>query len=399
MLRALADPYLVRRFQTLCGLKEIKEPREELNRDNKFANGHAGNGYVNGFRPNGVLHKNGYYPKISEEELNKNNYNLPELKEQKYTYNPFFHWLFTLGATLGYEVFYITFFPFVFWNMDEYVARRLVFLWCLFMYVGQCAKDVIQWPRPPCPPVISVEKRFECEYGMPSTHAIVGALIPFTLVYYTYDRYEYPLPVGIAVFVCWCLLVCSSRLYMGMHTLQDVLAGLALTVAMLVVVIPVLDVQLENWVLTSPSAPIFIVAIPLAMCVLYPTPPLKTETKADTIMVVGVGVGVLLASWARFAPTRVPDPYLGTPFLITFPGFDRVMAMLSRFLLGIMILAPTRSVMKALIHMVLPRVLPKYLEPKLEKDFIEHTHRFITYTVVGFNAVFIVPMCFEYFGI
>jgi hypothetical protein len=169
---------------------------------------------------------------------------------------------------------------------------------------------------------------------------------------------------------------------------------------MLVIVIPMLDTQTESWVLTAPSSPIFMVAIPLAMCVLYPTPPLQTETRADTTMVVGTCVGVLLASWARYAPTKVPDPYLGTPFSIFIPDPDRIMNMICRFILGILVLAPSRSFMKALIHTVLPRLLPKSTnDSKGDKEFIELVHRFVTYSFVGFNAVFVVPKCFIYFGI
>jgi len=399
MLRASADPYLVLRFQNLCGLRSIEEEERpghvESETSSEHTNGHVRNGFVNGHIKNGFV-KNGHY-KPTEDLLKEK-----ETKSKKipaYKYNPFWHFVFSFGSTLGNEVFYITFFPFLFWNIDEYIARRVVFLWGLLLYFGQCAKDVIQWPRPPCPPVIAVEKRYQWEYGMPSTHAISGTLLPFCLVFYSYDRYQYPLPVGIVFLVCWVALVCSSRLYMGMHTLQDVLAGLVLVTVALGIIVPVLDIPTEEWVLTSPSSPIFMVAIPLAMCIVYPTPPRQTVTRADTTMIIGSCVGALLGSWARYAPTKVPDPYLGAPFPVVFPGFDRIMTMICRFILGILILAPSRSFMKALIHTVLPRLLPNSQDSKSTQEFIELVHRFVTYTFVGFNAVFVVPRCFDYFGI
>lgn len=195
MLRASADPYLVLRFQNFCGLKAKKEEKDPGEKDEngdlspaKYTNGHVSNGFVNGYAKNGLI-KNGHWKPSSEEKL-LDSRKMESTRLQTYEYNPLWHALFTFGSTLGNEIFYITFFPFLFWNIDEYIARRMVFLWALFMYCGQAAKDIIQWPRPPSPPVISVEKRYQWEYGMPSTHAMVGALIPFCLVYYSYDRYE-----------------------------------------------------------------------------------------------------------------------------------------------------------------------------------------------------------------
>lgn len=103
--------------------------------------------------------------------------------------NFFLDYLFHFGASLGNEVFYITFFPFWFWNIDGYVGRRLCVFWCIFMYLGQATKDIIRWPRPPSPPVMRMEKRYALEYGMPSTHAMVGAGLPFAILILTKDRY------------------------------------------------------------------------------------------------------------------------------------------------------------------------------------------------------------------
>ena len=200
MLKALGDPYFVAKFQRTFGLREIRREKDApfAMRDHKdshspLRNGHVHDGYltknhVHTNSSNHVHHRNGF---VRPEPFEKGKSPSEEKKcEQLYEFNTFFHALFVFGSTLGYESFYLTFFPFVFWNIDEYLARRTVIMWAIIMYIGQSAKDVIQWPRPPCPPVISVEKRFQVEYGMPSTHAMVGTLIPFCLVYFTYDRYQ-----------------------------------------------------------------------------------------------------------------------------------------------------------------------------------------------------------------
>lgn len=104
--------------------------------------------------------------------------------------NRFLYYLFTFGTELGNEFFYITFFPFLTWNLDAFVSRRLVMVWVWVMYLGQCTKDVIGWSRPASPPVVKVEMFYNSEYSMPSTHAMSGTAIPFALFLMTRVRWE-----------------------------------------------------------------------------------------------------------------------------------------------------------------------------------------------------------------
>lgn len=59
-----------------------------------------------------------------------------------------------------------------------------------FFIAGQSLKDIVKWPRPTCPPVIRLQKKWAFEYGMPSTHAMVGVAFPSTVLYFTSSRYE-----------------------------------------------------------------------------------------------------------------------------------------------------------------------------------------------------------------
>lgn len=51
--------------------------------------------------------------------------------------NKFWYWLFVLGTELGDEIFYATFIPFWFWNIDGAVGRRVVLVWTVVMYIGK----------------------------------------------------------------------------------------------------------------------------------------------------------------------------------------------------------------------------------------------------------------------
>ena len=93
MLRTLADPYLVARFQRLCGLKEKKPKESNFNEDRAPCNGARSphiNGFVgkrNGFCRNGYSidgYKNGYHAHADEMLKNglvKNGYVRPEEAE------------------------------------------------------------------------------------------------------------------------------------------------------------------------------------------------------------------------------------------------------------------------------------------------------------------------------
>lgn len=99
---------------------------------------------------------------------------------------------FRLAAELGYEPFYITFLPAMMWNVDSLVARHVVIIWCLSMYIGQACKQLFKIRRPDSPPALRLEHNpdLETEYGFPSTHAIVSITIPFYYLYSCFGRYE-----------------------------------------------------------------------------------------------------------------------------------------------------------------------------------------------------------------
>lgn len=104
--------------------------------------------------------------------------------------NKFLFCLFTFGTELGNEMFFIVFFPFLMWNVDAYVSRQIIVVWVLVLFLGQSTKDLIRWKRPASPPVVKVEMFYNSEYSMPSTHAMTGTALPFSLFMLTYGRWQ-----------------------------------------------------------------------------------------------------------------------------------------------------------------------------------------------------------------
>ncbi|MBN3275166.1 SGPP1 phosphatase, partial [Polyodon spathula] len=231
----LQDPYKVAKFQELCGVKasfnwkgeKVKEKEPGLGVHSGNCNNHSINknekggeenkdqsncprqrktatsgnnvkqgGCKNGLVAGTIVAGAGDFNKQDEsgsekrkKPLRKNSLT-GEAGQEFVIGNRALYYMFTFGTELGNELFYITFFPFFIWNIDAYVSRRLIVIWVWVMYLGQCTKDVIRWSRPASPPVVKVEMLYNSEYSMPSTHAMSGTAIPFSLFLLTYGRWE-----------------------------------------------------------------------------------------------------------------------------------------------------------------------------------------------------------------
>lgn len=313
--------------------------------------------------------------------------------------NRFLYYMFTFGTELGNELFYITFFPFIMWNVDAFVGRRLIMVWVWVMYLGQCTKDVLGWSRPASPPVVKVEMFYNSEYSMPSTHAMSGTAIPFSLFFLTYGRWEYPFSLGFSLALCWCLLVCVSRIYMGMHSILDVIAGFLYSLLILLLFLPALD-TMDGFNLTCRYAPLIIISLPLGLGLFSFTLDTWSTSRSDTAQILGTGAGVALASHVNHLLGLMPDPTPDQlPFTIPALSAGLVGAALVRWFIGVLVLMATRALMKTVtIQLVcrLFRVPCDDVRKARQHMEVELPYRYIVYGTVGFNLLFLVPLLFSY---
>lgn len=313
--------------------------------------------------------------------------------------NRFLYYLFTFGTELGNESFYIIFFPFIMWIIDAFVSRRLIMVWVWVMYLGQCTKDVFGWARPASPPVVKVEVFYNSEYSMPSTHAMSGTAIPFSLFFMTYGRWEYPFALGFSLALCWCLVVCVSRIYMGMHSVLDVIAGVLYSALILLFFLPALD-MIDNFNLSCRHAPFIIISLHLGLGLFSFTLDTWSTSRGDTAQILGTGAGVALASHVNHLLGLMPDP---TPdrLPLTMPALSAglVGVAVLRLVVGVLALVATRALMKALTIPLVCRVfgIPSDDVRKARQHMeVELPYRYIVYGTVGFNVLFLVPLLFSY---
>ncbi|XP_012252458.2 sphingosine-1-phosphate phosphatase 2-like isoform X2 [Athalia rosae] len=321
--------------------------------------------------------------------------------------NYFWYYLFLFGTELGDEIFYSTFIPFWFWNIDGAVGRRIVLVWAVIMTIGQCLKDILRWPRPACPPAARLQVKWSQEYGMPSTHAMIAVSIPFSIVLFTMNRYIYSFTIGCTVAVLWCTLVCVSRLYLGMHTVLDIIAGLALAMFLMIPLVPLVDIT-DYYFLTKDWALAILVAASIATVVYYPSSDRWTPTRGDTAMVVSVTTGVHVGAWLNYRTGVMSTPLLPPPYNIIWPSYPMLGSAVLRTILGFCCIIATKAFFKFFSYATMSAILKVNSKELMRsqnclenrnKVLVELVYKYITCFMIGLNAVYLLPNVFSMIGI
>ena len=131
---------------------------------------------------------------------------------------PFFNFFFDTVSLAGYGTFLILFlaFGYFFWSPQRFSrAAMLLFISAL---INGFLKDLFQDPRPDIE--LMLDPRTGTSYGWPSGHAQIAVTLWGLLAYELKNKFA---AIGAIIFI---LLVAFSRMYLGVHDLGDVAAGL-----------------------------------------------------------------------------------------------------------------------------------------------------------------------------
>lgn len=202
----------------------------------------------------------------------------------------------------------------------------------------------------------------------------------------------------------WVTSICFSRIYLGMHSVLDIIFGLILTASMMVVLVPVIDF-LDGLLQKNMLAPIFIISIPIMLIVFYPKTDKWTPTRGDTATIISVFVGVQLGAWLNYQLGNMQlDPLQGTSSQIVWPTLPLLGLILARTIIGLCVVAVTEVLGKLISFSLLCKMFgknPKELknsEDSLKnktKIIIDLSYKFITYGLIGFNAQYLIPSLFR----
>ncbi len=131
---------------------------------------------------------------------------------------PFFNFFFYNISLTGYPIFLFLFiaFGYFFWSPQRF--SRVAMLLFISAVINSFLKDFFQDPRPP--ENFMLDGGIGTSYGWPSGHAQIAVTLWGLLAYELKNKW---ISFGAIAFI---LLVAFSRMYLGVHDLGDVFAGL-----------------------------------------------------------------------------------------------------------------------------------------------------------------------------
>ncbi|XP_020272799.1 lipid phosphate phosphatase delta-like [Asparagus officinalis] len=166
----------------------------------------------------------------------------PFLLKIQRNHNGFLDAFFSVLSCAVSAPFYIGFLPVLFWSGHSKLARQATILLAFCDYAGNAMKDLVSAPRPSCPSLRRVtatddEKENAMEYGLPSSHALNTVCLSGYLLYYFLtcgaERDNITILVGFVLVFTKVMLIAIARMYLGMHSLLDVMAGISFGVVIL----------------------------------------------------------------------------------------------------------------------------------------------------------------------
>ncbi|KAJ8754459.1 hypothetical protein K2173_005620 [Erythroxylum novogranatense] len=282
------------------------------------------------------------------------------IKIQKYQHG-FLDALFSALSCIVSVPFYTAFLPLLFWSGHTKLARQMTLLMAFCDYVGNCIKDVVSAPRPSCPPVRRItatkdEEDNALEYGLPSSHTLNTVCLSGYLLHYvlSYAKIQ-DISLQFVGFTIVCLLVGFiglGRIYLGMHSLIDILGGLAIGLIILFFWLSVNEF-IDSFIVSGQNVTTFWAALSFLLLFAYPTPELPTPSFEYHAAFNGVAFGIVVGiqqTFHQFHHEAVPRIF--TPQL-TFGAY------VGRVLVGI----PTILIVKFCSKALAKRILPVISKP------------------------------------
>ncbi|WVR09120.1 hypothetical protein IAU60_006182 [Kwoniella sp. DSM 27419] len=240
----------------------------------------------------------------------------------------YFYWT----AIFGTHEFFTAFLPVMFFFGYPIKGRGLLYVVGLGIYTSSFAKDLVCTPRPYSPPVIRLSmSTHHHEYGFPSSHSTNSVSIALFLgecLYEIRDRIGHHALIG-----GWILLsmyatsIVAGRLYTGMHSTADVIAGIIMGAGCWALWLAVGSAS-EAWV-NSGSWLVPAISVPLSLSLVHyhPFPIDDCPCFEDAIAILAVILGSFVGHWLSVVypdtlsiaihqqPIMRHGPMIGTAFI------------------------------------------------------------------------------------
>ncbi len=126
---------------------------------------------------------------------------------------------FASVSELGREEFYLALFPLIYWCLDKRLGKHVLYVFLLSVTANSYLKHAFRGPRPYwIDSAIGLSQ--EDSYGVPSGHTQLAATVYLFLALWIRKRWAWLLAIVMI------LAMGISRVYLGVHFIHDVVAGL-----------------------------------------------------------------------------------------------------------------------------------------------------------------------------
>ena len=182
-----------------------------------------------------------------------------------------------------------------------------------------------------------------------------------------------------------------------MISFQDVIAGTFVAMFVVPLVVYKMD-TIESFLFYSPFTPVYLIVIVVLMLYIYPVDSQRwSKDRGDTAAILGTSLGVLIGHCVN---GTFPDDLDPGPFPVGVPSVSMMSLCIVRFVVGLLLLLPTRFVMKLLCYKLLPVIMPTHgVEEVGKRPLVELPYKIITYGAIGFNALYLSRVVFDICGI
>ncbi|KAI5962817.1 LCB3 [Candida theae] len=296
--------------------------------------------------------------------------------------NHIFDFYFAWTANLASHTFYVLMLPPPIWFGASKMARDLVYVLGLGIYLTGFLKDYFCLPRPRSPPLhrITMSSYTTQEYGFPSSHSANATAVTLVVMSNIVmhrgaldSKTYYSLLIGLGIYYFSLIF---GRLYTGMHGFLDILTGSAVGLSVFL-----FRFYLgEQWdTLMFSHGYVFGVALILGLNLLmihiYPEPIDDCPCFDDSVAFVGVLIGLDLSHLVCYQTKLLFKlNEIGDYFLIPFLNNGGPLKVFARFCLGVGLVVTWKSISKPVIFTVLPplyKIIGVYLP---RRNYISTAH-------------------------
>ncbi|KAL3831673.1 hypothetical protein ACJMK2_023396 [Sinanodonta woodiana] len=211
-----------------------------------------------------------------------------------------------------------------------------------------------------------------------------GKLVPFGLT------------CGLAVL--WMVLVCLSRLYLGVHSPLDIICGASLAL-FLTGFLSFFMEDIDIFLQTHPLGAFVATSTALALCTIcYPKIVKGTTGKGDAVQIVSSVAGICLGSWLNFQYgfTHIVQKEELLPLVA--PNLKLVATSILRFFIGVIVIALIRTVVKS-FSIKLSSYCLGLEKPDKKDPRVETAYKFLTYYCIGVVVICTIPMVHGVIGL